>query len=249
MPGMKYITTKTLLAVAVLFSGMMTGIAKGQTVNINCTGTGTPLQTAINAAAAGTTILVTGTCNESISIREEKKEITLDGQGTATINSPSASFNTVSISGRGTTLKRFTITGGDNGVFVFHGGEVLLDGNTIQGAGSAGVLINTESFGVIINNLIQNNAAQGIAIGDNSVARIGYVNNSDTVASPNSILNNGTLSGQEDGILITRGSHATIVGNIISGNKGDGIQVSRVSHADISANQISGLPTLTLFNY
>jgi uncharacterized repeat protein (TIGR01451 family) len=235
---MRYTTKKVSLAVGLLVIGLGTGVARGQ---VTCTGSGTPLQTAINAAAPGTTITVTGTCNENIVIREEKKEITLDGGGTATINGPSTTSNTVHILGRGITVKRFIITGGLNGVALVAGATAILDANTIQGTGSNGVNVTHHSFAILTNNIIQNNLlGRGILVTDNSAVRIGILSLNDTVASPNSILNNGSAATQDDGIAITRGSFAHIVGNIISGNKGDGISFTRLSHGEASSNQING---------
>ena len=51
---------------------------------------------------------------------------------------------------------------------------------------------------------------------------------------PNVIQNAGS-----DGIAISRGSSAWIVGNTISGNKGSGISVTRNSQADVLANFIN----------
>ena len=54
----------------------------------------------------GDTLLVSGTCNENVVVREEIHRITVDGQGSATINSPDPAQETVVIRGRGIYGKR-----------------------------------------------------------------------------------------------------------------------------------------------
>jgi parallel beta-helix repeat protein len=198
------------------------------------------LQAAINAASTdGTTITVSGTCNENVTIAEHKHRLTLEGGGTATINGADPTAHTIFVRGRGTTIRGFTITGGRNGVLVFTGGTALIDGNTIQNTGSNGIVLAQDSAGRIVNNTIQDNPITGIVVTEHSSARIGFLNNADTVASPNTIQNNGN-----QGIIVTRSSSARIVGNTISNNglasASDGIAVLRASQADISSNTVDG---------
>jgi parallel beta helix pectate lyase-like protein len=192
------------------------------------------IQAAVNAAGTGATILVSGTCNENVSINERKEGITLNGQGAATVNGPSATAATIGVRGRGTTIEGFTITGGQNGVQVFRGGTATIDGNIIQGAASGGVLVNQSGYAVVVNNLIQNNLGNGIVVDENSSARIGFVGGQDVTASPNVIQNNGTR-----GILVIRASNARIVGNTINNNGDDGIGSLRDSQASASNNLIN----------
>lgn len=194
------------------------------------------LQAAIDAAVAGDTLLVSGTCNENVIISEEKARITLDGQGTATISGPDATTATVQVRGRGITVKGLTITGGRHGVQVVRGGTVLIDSNIIQGTGGNGVFVIQASSARIINNTIQNNTSgDGIQVVENSSARIGILAGSDVTASPNTIQGNGGR-----GITVTRSANARIVGNTIANNTLEGIRVRRDSQADISNNTING---------
>jgi parallel beta-helix repeat protein len=195
----------------------------------------TTLQSAIDAAATGATILASGSCNENILISARKENIILDGQGAATING-AATNATVTIVGRGIIIEGFTISGGTSGILVHRGGTATIDGNTIQSTGTHGISVNRAGFAVIVNNVIQNNLGGiGIVVQENAAARIGFVSGSDVAASPNIIQNNG-----QRGVTITRASGARIVGNTISGNGDDGIIVSRNSHAQISNNVIDG---------
>ena len=83
----KMVRVGVLLAIFVLVSWGLPPVGIAQTP-VTCGGPGTPLQSAIDAAGVGDTLSVSGTCTENVVIREEKAGLTLDGQGTATINGP-----------------------------------------------------------------------------------------------------------------------------------------------------------------
>ena len=130
---------------------------------------------AIKTLKPGDTLLVSGTCNENLAIGQEVDRITLDGQGTATINGDS-SANAVTVTGSGITIRGFMITGGaPQAVGVADGGSAVIDGNTIQYRGQERDRVFRNSSADIINNTIQNNPLAGIAIQSNSSARIGWV--------------------------------------------------------------------------
>jgi hypothetical protein len=164
------------------------------------------------------TLLVTGTCNENITIRGNISRLTLDGGGAATINASNPNSQTVAIGGSDIKITGFIITGATN---------------------SSGINVNAGGFARIVNNNIHGNGTAagsgcGILVGEDTFARIGFLTGNDTVASPNSIHDNQT------GICLERGSAARIVGNDISDNVGDGVSVHRVSHADITSNTLNG---------
>lgn len=220
------------LSVLVAFIWLLPSVVGAQAVDCDL---GESLQAAIDAAATGATITVSGTCNENVTIREEKNRLTLDGQGIATINGPVATNHTIFVRGREITIRGFTITGGRNGVQLIRGGTASIDTNTIQNTGSNGIVLGQDSSARIINNIIQDNPNSGIVVTEHSSARIGFLTASDTVASPNTILNN-----TGSGIFVSLSSTARIVGNTISTNTGNGVFVNSVSHADIATNTIDG---------
>jgi parallel beta-helix repeat protein len=208
--------------------------------DVTCTGSGTPLQAAIDAAGTGDTITVTGPCNENVVIGPGKHVLTLQGINPATIDGPLDTSPTIRSLGREITITGFTITGGLDGIQVIRGGTATINGNIIEGTARFGVNVSGNSNATIINNTIQNNATLanpggGIHVNENSSARIGVLLTSDTIASPNTIENNFG-----SGILVARSSTAMIVGNTISNNTEDGVRVVRSSQADISANTIDG---------
>lgn len=192
------------------------------------------LQTAINLAPAGTTILVSGTCSENILIRNEKQRLTIDGQGTAVVSAPSTASPAFNVRGKGILIARLTITGGGVGVHINRGSNAVLQNNVIQNSTSVGVIVEQLSFAVLTGNTIQNHPDAGIFVGENATARLGFNADSDVAASANTIQANGI------GIAVARGGSARIVGNIIQNNLDDGVQISRDSHVDLASNDISG---------
>jgi len=235
---MKKFQALTGLSVFIFGFSFVLSIGEARTINVNCND-GRAIQRGLKVARAGDTLLVSGICNENVVIEEELHNITIDGQGTATINGPDPTDHTIFVKGRGITIRGFTITGGRNGILVGRGGTALIDTNTIQNTGNNGILLNQDSSARIINNTIQNNPNAGIVVSENSSVRIGFLTNQDTDASPNTIQNNS-----DQGIIVSRSSSARIVGNTISNNGlasgSDGIIVTRASQAEISSNTIDG---------
>ncbi|MBI2987513.1 MAG: right-handed parallel beta-helix repeat-containing protein, partial [Deltaproteobacteria bacterium] len=98
-------------------------------------------------------LLVSGTCNENIVIRDDVLRIPLDGQGTATISGPDATLDTIDVRGRGITIRGFNVTGGRDGIRIFRGGTAAnIDGNSIQSTGRNGISVSRNSSASITNN-------------------------------------------------------------------------------------------------
>ena len=228
-------TINLVLAAAFLWPSPTAGRAEPNTHTLTC-GPEKTIGQAIKTLKPGDTLLVSGTCNENVSLGQELERITLDGQGTATINGDS-SAHAVSVTGRGITIRGFTITGGSpQAVSVTDGGSAVIDGNTIQYAARNGIAVFRNSSADIINNTIQNNPLAGIAIQSNSSARIGWVGPpNNRVSAPNTIQNNGA-----QGIQVYRGSSAQIFSNTIQNNGSDGVTVDRNAQAEIAACTITG---------
>lgn len=202
-------------------------------VTVDCSSGGS-LQTAINGAQPGAVILVLGVCNENIRINDEKARITLDGQGSATINGPNSASNTILVAGRNITIRGLTVAGGRNGIAVIRGGMALIDGNTIQGAEENGINVAQHSFAGILRNTIRDNRDAGIRLLDASAARIGFMDLAQP-AGGNAVRRNGAA-----GVLVQGSSGASLAANDISENQGAGISVRGGSHADLAGNQING---------
>jgi parallel beta-helix repeat protein len=246
--SVKTVYTVVLFLVALGFT-LQAKTLQAATVNVACPGQ--TIQAAVDSANAGDTINVTGNCSENVLIRNEKQRITINGGGTglggtggATLTAVSASSPALNVRGKGILIQGFSsISGGSPGViWVNRGSNAIINSNTIQNsATSRGILISNLGFGAITNNVIQNNATDGIQVSGTSQANIGFNFGSDSSASPNTIANNG-----DRGIQITQGSSARIMSNTIQNNGTDGIAVFRMSQADIASNTINGNGTAFL---
>lgn len=229
----KHLVTK--LGIGLVAALLSWASLEAATVDIACPAQ--TIQSAVDNAAAGDTISVTGNCNENVLVRNDRQRIFIIGSGGATINGPSATTPTLDVRGKAILIQDFIITGGRRGIHVNRAANAVITNNLIQNTGGQGILIDQLAFAVITGNTIQNNLSHGIQVSENAIARIGFNSDMDAAAAPNIIQNN---SGR--GVWVSRTSSARIVGNIISGNSsgGDGIQVSRLSQADIASNEING---------
>jgi len=122
---------------------------------------GGSIQAELDGVQPGETLTVSGTCNEDVVIPEETHRITLDGQGTATIN------GTLTIRGRGITITGFEIKGAGDGIVVISG-QAIIDDNTISGNVGSGILITKVSQADVTDNTIENNGIDGIRLTENS---------------------------------------------------------------------------------
>jgi parallel beta-helix repeat protein len=224
-----------LVLFAMLGSFLMVATSGAASFQLIC-GHQRTISDALRRLRPGDTLFVSGACHENVQIQEQVVNITLDGQGTATINGPDGSSATIVVRGDGITIRNFaSISGGETGITVTRGAAAIIDNNVIQNTGGNGIVVNQTSSARITNNTIQGNPENGILVTDSSSARIGFNMPDDTEASPNVIQNN-----KENGIIVTRSSSARIVGNTISGNTENGVVVTRVSHGDVSSNTIDG---------
>ena len=216
----------------------------GPVRKVNCD-KGEAIQNKIDGAKAGDVIEVNGTCNENLFIRKELHDITLDGQGTATINGPDSTRNTIKVKGKGITVRGFTITGGRSGISIAQDAEASINGNRIYRTGRRAIIVTYNSSAQIMNNTIQNNPSGGILIRAHSRAQIGVSGPpGERVFSPNTIIHNGGRAA----IQVSRFSEAFIAGNVIRNNR-LGITVAQHSQANIGipdspvtlgANKIEG---------
>jgi hypothetical protein len=225
------------LALATVFLLPSSTIGQGNsgTHTVTC-GPDKTIGQAIKTLKPGDTLLVSGTCNENVTIGQEVQRITLDGQGTAVIHGDS-SANAVTITGRGITFRGFHVIGGaPQGIAVTDGGSAVIDGNLVEFADRNGVTVFRNSSADILNNVIQNNPLAGIAVQYESSSRIGWFGPpSNRIAAPNTIQNNGT-----QGVQVYRGSSAQIFTNVIQYNASHGVFVDRNAQAEVGANTITG---------
>jgi parallel beta-helix repeat protein len=202
-----------------------------QIVSVSCPNVS--LQQALEGAASGDTLSVTGTCNENVLVRNDKVRVFLDGGGTAVINGSDPSRPAIDVRGKAVSIQRLTITGGSDGIVVQRGANAVINNNMIDGTGGPGVVVNQQAFAVLTNNTIQHNAAEGVHVSEGSAAHIGFNSGIETTASSNTIQFNGA-----SGITIAGSSSARVVGNMIHNNGGNGVTVDSASQADLANNTI-----------
>jgi parallel beta-helix repeat protein len=229
MNAHKRIRLVHLLAFTIMLS-LYPLAARSQALVVNCD-TGGTINGALGSLKPGNTLTVIGACTESVAIEAEVSRITLDGRGTARLQSPAPTQNTIAIRGREITVRGFTISGGNNGVIVQRGGTAVIDDNNVRNNLRSGILLGPGSSASIINNTIENNT-WGITVEENSSARVGFQVPT-LLGLPNTIQNNTAA-----GILVERDSSARVIGATIRNNGGDGIQVDQSSRADITDNSI-----------
>lgn len=226
-------TGKAALLAGLCLSALL---ANAATVSVDCDA-GNTITSALGGIKPGDTVLVSGTCEEQVSIAPEIVRITLDGQKKTTIQHPggsAASPHAVFIRGKEITIKGFTVTGGLDGIHLSGPASTVIDGNVVVKNTGRGIHIDKGSIARILNSTIQDSGGIGIDITGVSYAYIGVAIPRVPALSPNTIRNNGG-----PGINIERSSGAWIVGNTISNNKESGIAVHRNAQADVIANVIN----------
>ncbi len=200
-------------------------------LSANCPGD--TLQAVVDNALPGDLIVVSGTCNENVLVRNDKVRVFLDGGETATINGVNPNSPALDIRGKAISVDGFTITGGSSGIEVQRGANAVIDNNVIDSTGGHGVIVNQLAFAVLTNNTIQNNTGDGVLIKESAAAHIGFNTGTESVPIANTIqMNSG------NGITVSGSSSARVVGNDINHNGGHGVLVSG-AQADISNNAIN----------
>ncbi|MCH7779176.1 MAG: right-handed parallel beta-helix repeat-containing protein [Gemmatimonadetes bacterium] len=213
-----------LLAVAAAFSIVFsTGYAKAATFNVDCDAALPPpgvfqtIQAALDAAAEGDTIEVSGTCNESITIRNDHtvvdgQSVVFGGVGGAKIIVPVASGDrAVSIRADFVTIVGFSeIIGERQGISV-SGNNQSIRGNTIKDSDSHTIILTSNASASIRDNVITNSGFHGIR-----VAR-----------GANATIQDNTITGsRRHGIQLSEVSSGEIEGNTITDNGRNGLTVS-----------------------
>ncbi len=225
MHGFALVLTTTLLCGAPAHAAIIT---------VDCDA-GQKIQDRVLTAKPRDVIRVSGTCREDVAIPSDVVSITLDGQGSATIQA--VKRDAVYIRGREITVKGFTLTGGRDGVHLSggaSGASANIEGNVIRKSGRHGIHLDHTSVGRISSNTIEDVGAIGIDVNEGSVARIGYIT-ATVGGSGNTIRNAG-----RHGIVVSRNSSARILANVIEGSRQHGVYVHRSSQADVVGNTISG---------
>jgi nitrous oxidase accessory protein NosD len=229
-------TAFSVAASAVLFGFAFIAVSQvaAATVTVDCS-TGGAIGPTLASLKARDVLSVQGTCRENVVIPADFHDVTLDGQGKATIAATDARQPAVQVLGREITVTGLTVTGGQFGIAINRGATAIVENNTIEAAALSGLEVSQNSFGRIISNTMRHNKLHGILVLGSASAHIGVLQTGDRSPQPNVIENNGG-----DGIMVIRSSTARIIGNILRGNGRHGLTVQQASHADVAGNVIDG---------
>jgi parallel beta-helix repeat protein len=207
----------TLFGVLAALPLLLPPAAGAATVDCNH---GQSVARAVAKLRPGDTLVVKGRCTEHVEITEDLLNVTLDGQGTATIHGPDATRFTITVRGRGVRITGLTVSGGDRAIAILDTGAAVVENNTIRDAVNVGVHVGRNSAARIIRNTITNVAGLGINVRLGSGADI----------FDNDVSQNG------DGIDVDSGGSADISGNRVFANREDGIRLRNNSHIRFSSD-------------
>src|SRR5687767_14188070 len=120
------IVTSTALLAVTLTAAAQTGAS---TVNADCS-KGGAVGPILSKLKPGDVVFVHGTCRENLLIQPELQRVTIDGQGTATIQATDARQPAIQVLGREVTIKGLTVTGGLFGIAINRGATAVIDNYT-----------------------------------------------------------------------------------------------------------------------
>ena len=227
---------KVLAVLLVLAGGLLAApAASAQTIGVNCASAN--LQTKIDNATTGSTLLIKGTCHGQFAIG---KDLTLKGNPTATIDGDSGGTTLTVTGARSIHLRSLIVTGGlaerGAGIDQEGGGLLTLDHVTLRGNQAAGAsavgggIFGQHAVVAIRNSTIANNHAvssgSGLAVAQGAAAE---VQNGSLTISHSVIRGNRTTAvsdaslAEADGAVFafettTNVTSSQFIGNVVSAN-------------------------------
>ncbi len=143
------------------------GVTDPPSIVVDC-GAGQTIGAALLTALPGSTLLLTGTCNETVTITTDG--LTLDGQGTTVIDGGgfppgNVAQGVITIDGaRRVTLKNLTVRNGPDGVLALRGAAVILEQVIAENNADEGIQIIDNSTAQLADCTAQNNGDNGILV-------------------------------------------------------------------------------------
>lgn len=189
------------------------------------------IASALEKAEDGDTILISGSCTETVLVN---KGVTLDGQGTASVQPVAPTDTTLLVTARGVRIVGLHLEGPAFAqVSVFGLSSARVESSVLRNGSSSGLIASNGSIATVLGNTISDNVNGVVAI-DGSTVRVGFAFRTDTVARPNRIENNSSA-----GVVVTGNSGAVIAGNQISGSN-LGVVAVEGGRAQVASNTIDG---------
>ncbi len=209
---------------------VLTGPAWAATVSVTCTGSGTPLQAAVNTAAEGDTINVSGSCSECVKVTNID-QLTIQGTGGATLTSCGGGpgYPTLLLQNSHLfRLQNMTVNGssGSDAILV-NLADGTVEGCTVQGAEGNGINVQNNSSLAVNGSMVQNNGFSGS--GSGTFGSGINVNKLSSVTMYGSIVQgNGT-----SGINVSNFSALALQASTVQNNTGNGVNISNSSLANL----------------
>ena len=215
------------------------GNGDGVTHTVDCNA-GETIQSKVDAAQPGDTIMITGTCNEAVVVN--KDGITLDGGGTAVIDGSGMDAAVIRIWGhQNVTVKGLTVQNGIYGIELAQSAAAWLEDVTARGSRSQsrhdgyGIAVYGSSTIDLTGTIVANdNASSGILVTSSSSAVVfgGVV--IDGQRLPRASLQ---VSGNGQGVSIYSGSSFWVGGSqtaiTVTNNAFSGLSIAGASSASL----------------
>ena len=185
-----------------------------QTITVGPGGSYKTIQSAVNAAPAGSIILVSsGTYSENVILT---KAVTVNAAATVdgfTVRNSSQSNSGIIISASGATVANNKVSGCGWGIFLESGTGSTVKGNNVDGASNAGITIRSSSKNTLTGNKVTS-SGKGLNIEGSSTGNVIYLND----------FNNGYSSGGSNTFYspVTRYTyHGNLMTNYLGNHWGD----------------------------
>src|SRR5262245_6393482 len=138
--------------------------SKDRTVTVDCAA-GDTIAKALTKGddRKSLTILVSGTCSESIVINRSDIKLAAAAPG-ATVSGPDPNLDVIRVTGSRVTIDGITVTGGRNGITAEGAAGLIVQNSIVQGTGRTGIASVRGASVTVDNVLVQNNPRDGVAI-------------------------------------------------------------------------------------
>jgi hypothetical protein len=201
---------------ALLLLGAL-GAAHGQSITymVDCT-EGQKVSDAISRGDAKKplVIVVRGTCEESITIARDDVTIRGDTATAGRLHGPAPGVDTVVVSGDRVALRQLTVTGGNVGVRIQGGYNLILDQVTVRDTGGRGVLVRSGTL-EFTNSTIEHAGHDGLYLTRGAAARLATVQ---------------VLENSGRGIFVDSNAMVMVASSTIRSNASSGVQLEAGAH-------------------